>query len=231
MAKNDSYYQEICIWSLNEWMDRMMQWRCCDCTQLFVHQMIAQYPDDHQDRRGKNSNDHFQELLDYLRQDQHCKIKMNLIDQLIDCPWLLIQWSKRLLPHLNTTERLNDAMAILSTLGGAYSALGDQLDHFSLKAQRISLRQLYVAKALGDPTLISKSKLYLALSLMQQRRFTRAERIIRQQYRFATSNPLCSDYKLIDICRACWSKLLYCKGIATHRDSQSNLDDMDTCSS
>lgn len=81
---------------------------------------------------------------------------------------------------------------------------------------------------LGDRTLESKSKLYLALSLMQQGHLIRAERIIRRQLKFATHSPYCNDHKLIDICRACWSKLLYCKGIATHSDNQHYLHDNDS---
>ena len=144
ISNNQDKYTQICWWTLRQLMDRMMEWRCCDCNQLDQviqchsnrdqHGHTVQFNKDytlilsHCDDKIQMKKE-YQLLFDSL-QDKPCHIGMKLIQQWIDCPWLLIQWSIRLLPHINITQRLNDAMATLSTLGGAYSALGDQFDHF-----------------------------------------------------------------------------------------------------
>lgn len=145
ISNNEEKYTDICWWTLRQLMDRMLEWRCCDCSQLGkvvqYHNSHGHQHDDtilrnkdhillpsHSDDRMQIKKD-YKLLFDYLK-DKDCNISIDLRQQWIDCPWLLIQWSQRLLPHINITQRLNDAMAILSTLGGAYSALGDHFDHF-----------------------------------------------------------------------------------------------------
>lgn len=102
----------------------------------------------------------------------------------------------------------------LSTLGGAFSALGDYFEDRAEIAGKISIHQMRLALRLGDPTLISRCKLFFSISLMQRKRLKLAQFIIRQQYEFAISN---NDTRLWKMCMGIWSKLQY-----THMINRKN---------
>lgn len=68
-------------------------------------------------------------------------------------------------------QHLDTSMSWLSTLGGACSALGDYKSSFALRAGAISLEQLEIAMRLGDPGIISRCRLYAAISFIQQCKF------------------------------------------------------------
>ncbi|VDD90323.1 unnamed protein product [Enterobius vermicularis] len=67
----------------------------------------------------------------------------------------------------------------LSTLGGAISAMADYLPSFIDKARLVSFKQLHLASFIGDPVLISRCKLFIALSLAQKNRIKAAADIVR----------------------------------------------------
>lgn len=94
----------------------------------------------------------------------------------------------------------------LSTLGGAFSALGDYFEDRARIAAKISIHQMKLAYRMGDPNLISRCKLFLSISLMQQLKFKFAKNIIRQQFEFAKA---VDDSRLIKMCLGIWSKLQY----------------------
>ncbi|KAJ7337724.1 hypothetical protein OS493_007876 [Desmophyllum pertusum] len=122
-----------------------------------------------------------------------------------------LRWCKRLLVDLVEYMQLQDVMAWLSTLGGAYSAMGDHLYSYSEKAGQISQHQFIVATRLGNPVLAAQCKVFAALSLMQQGKLKLASRIIREQYFLAVSNGFGKDEKLISSCKATWYRIQYLK--------------------
>lgn len=80
-------------------------------------------------------------------------------------------WGERMCRLGRERQHLDTMMSWLSTLGGACSALGDHLAGFAERAWAISLQQLEIAFRLGDPTMVSRCRLYAAISLIQQCKF------------------------------------------------------------
>ena len=80
-------------------------------------------------------------------------------------------WGERMCQCVVERQQLDIMMSWLSTLGGACSALGDQLADFAERAGAISVKQLEIALRLGDPNMASRCKLYAAISLIQKCRF------------------------------------------------------------
>lgn len=109
---------------------------------------------------------------------------------------------------------IDHMMSWLSTLGGAFSALGDYFEKSSEIAGKISMQQMRLALRLDDPGVISRCLLYLSISLIQKHQFKTAQRIIRRQYVFATEND---DTRLTKMCLGIWSKLQY-----THKITKLN---------
>ncbi|PSN31555.1 hypothetical protein C0J52_24999 [Blattella germanica] len=105
-------------------------------------------------------------------------------------------------------RELDTAMSWLSTLGGAFSALGEEFLHCAEIAGRISVQQFSLALRLGDPFTVSRCKLYFALSLVQRGNLSKARRIIEQQYYLAQTAPVV-DTRLVSMCLGIWAKLKY----------------------
>ncbi|CAI9715861.1 Hypothetical predicted protein [Octopus vulgaris] len=102
--------------------------------------------------------------------------------------------------------RMDEAMAILSTLGGGYSALGEYYENHSLEAFNIAVKQLQIALKSTDPLSVSRCYLYIALSLMQRGYLHCSRAIIRKQFSFA-KNHMIQDGRLISMCHGLWAKL------------------------
>lgn len=105
-------------------------------------------------------------------------------------------------------------MSWLSTLGGAFSALGDYFERSSEIAGKISMQQLRLAARSGDPGIVSRCLLYFSISLIQKHKFKLAQRIVRCQFEFATQHE---DVRLRKMCYGIWSKLQY-----THKMSRTS---------
>ncbi|KFB40814.1 AGAP001342-PA-like protein [Anopheles sinensis] len=105
-------------------------------------------------------------------------------------------------------RELTELMAWLSTLGGAFSALGDYQHACADTAGKISIHQMKLAFRLGDPSLVARCQLYLAISLTQKTEFAAAKRIIQKVYRSETkqTDP---DTRLLKMCQGIWAKLRY----------------------
>lgn len=106
---------------------------------------------------------------------------------------------------------LDHCLSWLSTLGGAFSALGDYFTNCALIAGKISFHQLKLAMRLGDPTVASRCKLYLSLSLIQRGYFQLAKKIIYEEYQKA-KNAVVIDTRLVKMCQGIWAKLKYERG-------------------
>ncbi|XP_022085660.1 uncharacterized protein LOC110976579 [Acanthaster planci] len=118
-----------------------------------------------------------------------------------------IRWSDRMLPQWIRRVQMEEAFSWLSTLGGAYSSLGDNMYNCALEAGRVALRQLYLAECLGDAMLRSRCLLYIALSLMQRGKLAKAKSLVRQQYKFATAKTEYVDTRLVCMCQGIWHHL------------------------
>ncbi|KAL0266583.1 UNVERIFIED_CONTAM: hypothetical protein PYX00_009084 [Menopon gallinae] len=123
-------------------------------------------------------------------------------------------WNYRISKLVAEKQELENSMSWLSTLGGAFSALGDNFEHCAKVAGRISLQQLQIALRLGEPPLVARCKLYMALSLIQQKKLNTAKSIVKEQYEVAKT---CKDYRLSNMCKGIWSKLQY-----TYKIEKSN---------
>lgn len=75
-------------------------------------------------------------------------------------------------------------------------------------AGRISMYQMQLALKFGDPTLIARSKLYIAIALIQKNRLREAKHIIRRQFYESLNDPE-ADGRLANMCRGIWLKLQY----------------------
>ncbi|KAJ9576170.1 hypothetical protein L9F63_006992, partial [Diploptera punctata] len=117
-------------------------------------------------------------------------------------------WGKRMERLELERRELDLAMSWLSTLGGAFSALGEEFQHCAEIAGRISVHQFSIALRLGDPLTVARCKLYFALSLIQRGHLVQARCIICQQYHLAKENPVL-DTRLIAMCHGIWARLKY----------------------
>jgi len=105
---------------------------------------------------------------------------------------------------------LEDALHWLSTLGGAFSNLGENNPKFAVKAGTNALKQLMVAMKCGDMTVEMKCWLFIGQSLLQQCHFRRAAKVIRRVWSCCHKPPLallsCTT-KLLNMCRGIWARL------------------------
>ncbi|KAH8284269.1 hypothetical protein KR044_007784, partial [Drosophila immigrans] len=99
-------------------------------------------------------------------------------------------------------------MSWLSTLGGGFSALGEQFERCATTAGKISLQQLTIGLRLGDPFLQARCKLYYSISLIQRGQLRQAKHLIRSQYQFALQYKEC-DQRLMRMCLGIWLRLRF----------------------
>jgi Domain of unknown function (DUF4807) len=110
-----------------------------------------------------------------------------------------IVWEKIEIEHM---------LSWLSTLGGAFSALGDYfLDRASI-AGKISIKQLHLAMRIGDPFIITRCLLFLSIALMQRGHLRSSKHLLRRQYEFAKQH-VDYDQKLFNMCLGIHTKLQY----------------------
>ncbi|XP_001601679.2 uncharacterized protein LOC100117440 [Nasonia vitripennis] len=116
-------------------------------------------------------------------------------------------WNERITQMVMERHEIDHAMSWLSTLGGAFSALGDQFNHCAQVAGKISVQQFRLSVRLGDPQLVARCKLYAALSLLQQGYLKVTKHMVRDIYKFAITDK---DTRLQKMCQGVWAKLTYC---------------------
>ncbi|KAF5272052.1 hypothetical protein FQR65_LT05034 [Abscondita terminalis] len=118
------------------------------------------------------------------------------------------KWNYRIEHLVRERCELEHTLSWLSTLGGAFSALGDYFANCAEMAGKISINQLKLAMMLDDPNVVARCRLYLSLSLIQQGRFKLAQRIIHYEY-LKARNSVVVDIRLINMCRGIYCKLKY----------------------
>lgn len=130
------------------------------------------------------------------------------------------KWNERMTRMASERREVDHAMSWLSTLGGAFSALGEEFQHCAKMAGRISVRQFELALRLGDPLLVARCKLYAALSLIQQGQLEIPKKIVRNIYRFSIEQ---NDVRLQNMCHGIWAKLKYCHRLRKERRRRTVL--------
>ncbi|XP_057671056.1 uncharacterized protein F58A4.6 [Diorhabda carinulata] len=118
------------------------------------------------------------------------------------------KWNDRMYYLIRERCELDHTLSWLSTLGGAFSALGDYFPNCADTAGKISFHQLKLALRLGDPSIASRCRLYLSLSLIQKKKYKQARRIIEREYDYAKKFKEI-DFRLMNMCKGIWSKLQY----------------------
>lgn len=124
------------------------------------------------------------------------------------------EWNERMTRMAMERREVDHAMSWLSTLGGAFSALGEEFQYCAKMAGRISVKQFELALRLGDPLLVARCKLYAALSLIQQGQLEIPKKIVRNIYRFSIKQ---NDVRLQNMCHGIWAKLKYCHTLRKER--------------
>ena len=105
-----------------------------------------------------------------------------------------------------------DALHWLSTLGGAYSNLGEGSLDRAKQAGRNAMKQLAVLGKNGDVTVALKCWLFIGQSLVQQGRFKIARRILRSVWTECHKPQvasLASTSKLVKMCQGIWNRLVH----------------------
>jgi len=102
---------------------------------------------------------------------------------------------------------LEDALHWMSTLGGAYSNLGDHSIDFAIKAGKNAFKQMAIALRSQDPLVIYKCWLFVAMSLMQQKQLKKSKAIIQRVHQQVKSNH--DDKNLLCMCKGIWARLRY----------------------
>ncbi|CAD6208985.1 GSCOCG00010797001-RA-CDS [Cotesia congregata] len=116
-------------------------------------------------------------------------------------------WNEIITSMVLERREISYAMSWLSTLGGAFSAMGDQFCHCAKIAGKISIHQFKLAMRLGDPSVIACCKLYVCLSLIQQEKYDWPKIIIPRIYKYSKTSK---DENLGRMCQGIWAKLKYC---------------------
>jgi len=105
-----------------------------------------------------------------------------------------------------------DALHWLSTLGGAYSNLGEGSLDRARQAGRNAMKQLAVVGRDGDVTMAMKCWLFIGQSLVQQGKFKEAKRILRSVWAECHTpqvSALASTPKLVNMCQGIWNRLVH----------------------
>jgi len=124
---------------------------------------------------------------------------------------------------VNERVEMDYVMSCLSTLGGAFSSLGDQFTHCAQIAGNISAKQYKIALKLGDPVTLLRCKLYYSISLIQCGHLKNAKDIIQSVYNHVKSIPEdLQDKRIIYMCQGIWAKLRYTWHQKIHEKSKNN---------
>lgn len=108
-----------------------------------------------------------------------------------------------------------DALNWLSTLGGAYSNLGEHSEDFARQAGDNAKKQMQVIlrsqQLHKSPSVILRCWLFLAMSAMQQGRLKDSRKILQSVYQTSKTGltPADRDVKIEKMCLGIWSRLKY----------------------
>lgn len=107
---------------------------------------------------------------------------------------------------LESIER-EDALHWLSTLGGAFSNLGEHSVVFAKKAGDNAFRQMRILIQAGDPSMMYHCWIFMSMSLMQQKRLRASRKVLEWIYERQKSPT--GDPRVVKMCLGCWARLKY----------------------
>lgn len=112
-----------------------------------------------------------------------------------------------------------DTLAMLSTLGGAYSCLGESDEKSAATAGLIAVRQLCMSSTTGDPNLIARCCVYEVYSYCQRGMRRRAIRLMKVIHQFLTQLLHVSkcDPVLVKMYQAACHRITYMDQLYSHR--------------
>ena len=113
----------------------------------------------------------------------------------------------------------DDTLAMLSTLGGAYSCLGEKDETSAATAGRIAERQLCLSTSAGDPNLIARCCIYQVYSYCQRGMKRHAIRLMRVIHKFLTqliATGKCES-ALVKMYQAASHRITHIDHLYTHR--------------
>eukprot|EP00111_Clytia_hemisphaerica_P003393 TCONS_00009690-protein len=123
----------------------------------------------------------------------------------------LLCWSI-LSPYILQKMQNEYVSSYLSTLGGAYSALGDYFHKHAKTAGMISKKQYILATKMNDPAQRLRCQLFYSFSLMQCNKMKAARKLIK--YVHQQCKALLVDTSLVETCcQAAWSKYKYLRSL------------------
>ncbi|KAK7483425.1 hypothetical protein BaRGS_00025365 [Batillaria attramentaria] len=125
------------------------------------------------------------------------------------------KWGWRMNHLLTKRMLLEDAMAWLSTLGGAHSSLGEYFRHHAEMAGQISIKQLQLAMEMGDPFTVARCYMFWAYSLIQRGITSKAKVIVSHVHSFAAHHAV-KDTRLINMSLAAWKRLQHLHRLHRH---------------
>ncbi|KAM7311756.1 uncharacterized protein ISCGN_008663 [Ixodes scapularis] len=126
----------------------------------------------------------------------HLSFRMQLV------PWNAVMdksWDVKLGYLVAEQVELENAMAWLSTLGGAYSALGDNNVKFAEAASQVSVQQLKLALRIGDPATLCRCRIYIAMSLLQRGYFRSCRRLLRPASTKAGGKSQIPEFRIVEL--------------------------------
>jgi len=77
-------------------------------------------------------------------------------------------WGRRIQRLVRERMEVEESLAVLSTLGGAYSSLGERDSRRAVVAGNIARLQLLLSSSRGDPNLVMRCCIYQVYSLCQR---------------------------------------------------------------
>ena len=119
-----------------------------------------------------------------------------------------------------------DALHWLSTLGGAFSNLGESRPEFAVKAGRNAGKQMLVGLSSGDPSLVARCQLFIAHSQIQLGNLKTAGRMVKAVWRFCHSPPMVNlaiSSKLANMCQGIWARLKFERKRASDSDREIEM--------
>ncbi|XP_065299114.1 uncharacterized protein [Dermacentor albipictus] len=117
-------------------------------------------------------------------------------------PWnpvMDMSWEAKIIHLVVQQLELENTMAWLSTLGGAFSALGDYCSRFAEAAGLVSVKQLKLALRFGDPVTVCRCHIYLAMSLLQRGYFRSCRRILRPGASGAANKTSIPEWRIVEL--------------------------------
>ncbi|CAI4228861.1 unnamed protein product [Auanema sp. JU1783] len=135
-----------------------------------------------------NEDNFIKTVQSYFRvpSDTNLKIRLQLKDGTLED--LDYKWEIRILSYFKKMLEMERVLWCLSTLGGAYSAMGDYDKDYAETAAQISKNQLALALEIGDIALVARCHLYLALSDAQRGLHRKAVNTVKMIYHWANIN-------------------------------------------